>query len=238
EFFANAACDASGNGERKRFLGSTTVNTDASGNATINAMLASATSAGAAVTATATDASGNTPGFSACGSAGTGSSATLGTRPDAHPAGTFTVTVTAFDSGGLPTQKTFMLTVTTPATCNPITFAATNFGAGTAPRSLAVGDFNGDGKQDLAVANQNSNNMSVLLGNGAGSFSAATNFGVGSSPRSMAVGDFNGDGKQDLAVSNINSNNVSVLLGDGAGSFSAAINFSVGANPSSVAVGD
>ena len=47
-----------------------------------------------------------------------------------------------------------------------------------------------------------SNNVSILLGNGAGSFSAATNFAVGSDPYSVAVGDFNGDGKQDLAVAN------------------------------------
>ena len=73
---------------------------------------------------------------------------------DAHPAGTYTVTVRAFDSGGATATKTFTLTVTTPATCKPVSFAAaTNFGAGTAPDSVAVGDFNGDGKQDLAVAN-------------------------------------------------------------------------------------
>ena len=73
---------------------------------------------------------------------------------DAHPAGTYTVTVTAFDSGGATATKTFTLTVTTPATCTPVSFAAaTNFGAGSSPVSVAVGDFNGDGKQDLAVAN-------------------------------------------------------------------------------------
>ena len=49
----------------------------------------------------------------------------------------------------------------------------------TDPDSVAVGDFNGDGKQDLAVANCGSNNVSILLGDGAGSFSAATNFGAG-----------------------------------------------------------
>ena len=50
------------------------------------------------------------------------------------------------------------------------------------PISVAVGDFNGDGKQDLATANGGSNNVSVLLGNGAGGFSAATNFGAGTGP--------------------------------------------------------
>src|SRR5207302_496601 len=127
---------------------------------------------------------------------------------DAHPAGAYTVTVKAFD--GVPTTKTFTLTVTTPATCNPVTFAAaTNFGVGTNPISVAIGDFNGDGKQDLAAANAGSNNVSVLLGNGTGGFGAATNFGVGSAPQSVAVGDFNGDGKQDTAAANAGSDNVS-----------------------------
>src|SRR5207302_4496651 len=64
----------------------------------------------------------------------------------------------------------------------------------------------------IVTANKNSNNVSVLLGDGTGSFSAATNFAVGSSPNSVAVGDFNGDGKQDLATANSGLANVSVLL--------------------------
>jgi hypothetical protein len=55
---------------------------------------------------------------------------------------------------------------------------------------VAVGDFNGDGRRDLAVANEGSNNVSVLLGNGDGTFQAARNFAAGSSPDSVAVGDF------------------------------------------------
>jgi hypothetical protein len=70
------------------------------------------------------------------------------------------------------------------------------------PYSVAVGDFNADGKQDLAKANINSNNVSILLSAGNGSFGAANNFPVGSSPSSVAVGDFNADGRQELAVSN------------------------------------
>src|SRR5207249_2462038 len=99
------------------------------------------------------------------------------------------------------------------------------------------GDFNGDGKQDLAVGNQTSNNVSILLGDGAGSFSAATNFstGAGTQPASVAVGDFNGDGKQDLAVANFFPNTVSILLGNGAGSFSAATSFGVSNTPLAVA---
>ena len=159
---------------------------------------------------------------------------------DAHPAGTYAITVKAYDGSGASTTKTFALTVTTGIICgSSLNFAVVaNFGAGNNPRSVAVGDFNGDGKQDLAVANENSGNVSILLGDGAGSFSTATNFGAGDSPYSVAVGDFNGDGKQDLAVANENSGNVSILLGDGAGSFSSATNFGAGNSPYSVAVGD
>jgi hypothetical protein len=116
--------------------------------------------------------------------------------------------------------------------------AATNFEAGDRPRSVAVGDFNGDGRRDLVVANEISVNVSILLGNGNGTFGAATNFAVGTGPQSVAVGDFNGDGKQDLAVANQLSNNVSILLGNGNGTFGAATNFAAGTGPLSVAVGD
>ena len=116
--------------------------------------------------------------------------------------------------------------------------AASNFGVGTRPESIAIGDLNGDGKPDLVTANNSSNNITVLLGTGTGSFGAATNFGVGSFPRSVAIGDLNGDGKPDLATANFDSGDVSVLLGTGTGSFGASNNFGAGFRPSSVAIGD
>jgi hypothetical protein len=85
----------------------------------------------------------------------------------------------------------------------------TNFNAGTTPSSVAVADFNGDGKADLAVANEG---IAVFMGNGDGTFREAVNFAVSSSPWAVAVGDFNGDGKPDLVGANIDSANVSVLL--------------------------
>src|SRR5258708_4597907 len=100
-----------------------------------------------------------------------------------------------------------------------------------------VGAFNGDGKLDLAVANASSNNVSIFLGNGDGTFQTVVNYPVGSAPVSVAVGDFNGDGNLDLAVANFSSNNVSILLGNGNGTFQAATNYAAGASPISVAVG-
>ena len=75
----------------------------------------------------------------------------------------------------------------------------------------------------IADENQNSNTVSVLLGDGTGKFGAPTNFRTGVSPNSVAVADFNKDKNLDLAVSNISSSNVSILLGDGKGGFAQAL---------------
>ena len=120
---------------------------------------------------------------------------------------------------------------------------AVNYSDGAIPVSVVVGDFNGDGKLDLAVANIAAGNIgpgsvSVLLGNGDGTFQTALDYGVGSNPNSVAVGDFNGDGKLDLVVANTTSNSVSTLLGNGDGTFQTAVDFGVGSIPYWAAVGD
>jgi uncharacterized protein (DUF2141 family) len=116
--------------------------------------------------------------------------------------------------------------------------AATYLTVGSFSVSVVTGDFNADGKLDLAVANYGSNDVSILLGTGTGTFGAATNFGAGTNPEKVIVGDFNGDGKLDLAVANLNGNDVSILLGTGTGTFGAATNFAVEMAPFSVAIGD
>src|SRR5207248_183153 len=74
-----------------------------------------------------------------------------------------------------------------------------DYTAGTWPLFVAVGDFNGDGQKDLAVANGLSNNVSILLGNGNGTFQPAVNYPVGN-PYSVAVGYFNADSHLDIAT--------------------------------------
>ncbi len=106
------------------------------------------------------------------------------------------------------------------------------------PRSVAAGDINGDGKVDLVTANYTGNNISVLLGDGLGSFSAPENYATGLNPVSVVLGDFTGDGKIDIATANSNSNDLSVLHGGGDGTFSSAVNSAVGLNPMGVAAGD
>ncbi|MBI3823924.1 MAG: VCBS repeat-containing protein [Planctomycetes bacterium] len=116
--------------------------------------------------------------------------------------------------------------------------SAVNFSAGDFPTFVATADFNRDGRDDLVVANSNSNNVSIMLGNGSGGFQTAVNYGAGSGPVWVAVGDFNRDGKKDLAVANRFSGNVSILLGNGDGTFQAAVNYGAGNGPISVAIGD
>jgi hypothetical protein len=129
--------------------------------------------------------------------------------------------------------------------CTDVSFAqpaGSPVGVGTLPRSIATADFNADGKLDMAVANGNSNNVTVLLGNGIGGFTQAAGSPVsaGSELSSIAVGDFNLDGKLDMAVSGQGLNKVTILLGNGSGGFAQAAGspINVGNNPSFVATGD
>jgi len=109
--------------------------------------------------------------------------------------------------------------------------------AGNSPYSIAIADFNGDGKPDLAVANLGGN-VSVLFGNGDGTFQPAINYAAGSGPRWVAVADLNGDGIPDLIVASLNDNALNVLFGTGDGTFQPAVQYSVGNSPTSVFVGD
>jgi hypothetical protein len=114
------------------------------------------------------------------------------------------------------------------------------------PTGLAVADFNRDGKLDLVVSNGgdalgNGSQVSVLLGNGDGTFQDPSNIPVPGGPFSVAVGDFKGDGIPDIVTANLNNGffpgSVSVLRGNGDGTFAAPANYQVGVRPAAVIVG-
>lgn len=105
------------------------------------------------------------------------------------------------------------------------------------PNSIAAADLNGDHNTDLAVPNDGADNVSILLGNRAGGFTAAVPVSVGSVPESVAAGDLNGDRRTDLAVANGSSDTVSILLGDGAGGFTTT-SVAAGDGAWFVAIGD
>jgi hypothetical protein len=114
----------------------------------------------------------------------------------------------------------------------------TDYSVGTSPLGVVVADFNRDGKQDVAVVNSGDQNLSIMLGNGDGTFQPAVNYACGSTPGVLAVGDFNGDGYLDLAVANGSANAVSILLNNGDGTFQVPIQYDAGTSDDYVAVAD
>jgi VCBS repeat-containing protein len=118
------------------------------------------------------------------------------------------------------------------------TGTALSTGTGSTPSALAVGDFNGDGKADIVVANQGLGTVEFFWGNGNCTFTAGPSLTTGSGPDAVAAADLNGDGKLDLVVGNGGTNTLSVFLGNGNGTFGSATTVSVGTGPASVAVGD
>ncbi|MGO4884948.1 MAG: FG-GAP-like repeat-containing protein [Bryobacteraceae bacterium] len=137
-------------------------------------------------------------------------------------------------------------------TLQPTTYVTTAPGAA----SVAAGDLNGDGKPDLVVANAgtytsggNANGeLSILIGNGDGTFKAASNIAAGVQPGFVVLADVNGDHKLDMVVVNLgltagfsappDPGGVTIMLGNGDGTFQKAVNYAVGINPTAAAVGD
>lgn len=119
-----------------------------------------------------------------------------------------------------------------------------DYGTGINP-SFTIADVNHDGKADLAIAHQTcmyspcgTGVVSVLLGNGDGTFPSTVPLAIGGIPGSAASADFNGDGKLDLAIVNATSGLVSILLGNGNGTFQTPMNYFAGSSPGAITVGD
>jgi uncharacterized repeat protein (TIGR01451 family) len=167
------------------------------------------------------------------------STLTLTTTPSV-PTGSIPLTVSGVSGASTRTTPALLQVVATPT---PATGACPAFNTnitynGATPAAVATGDFNRDGRTDLAVAYVSADQVAVRLGNGNGTFLVATGYGTGSAPIHVAAGDVDGDGKLDLAVANSGSNDISVLIGNGDGTFDEKVDYDAGTSPFAVAVGD
>lgn len=159
---------------------------------------------------------------------------------------TFSVSHTYSSRGAYTARVTVEDDQAAVATATAVVNAASFFGpkndlaAGSFPKSVAMGDLNGDAKPDLAVVNNSSTTVSLFFGDGTGTFSPKIDVTVNQMPSAVAIGDINEDGKADLVVANQVGGNagISVLLGDGAGAFGTKTDFNGGNNPYDVDLGD
>ncbi len=123
-----------------------------------------------------------------------------------------------------------LVALNTTASAQVLFAARTNYLAGNGPTSVSSADFDGDGDNDLAVANEFSNSVSVLFNNGDGTFADSTrvDYSLGFDPTSVFSADIDSDGDNDLAVANEGSDNVSVLLNNGDGTFAPRVDYPAG----------
>ena len=162
-----------------------------------------------------------------------------GDDPSAMVAGQFGnghVDLIVADQGDPSTGAGQGLTVFQNEGAGQFQFAGT-IAVGSGPSGLATGDFTGNGLLDLAVAEADSNTVSVLLNKGNGTFDAPETFDVGEFPVAIVAVDF-GNGHVDLATANENSDDISVLLGNGDGTFQPQARFAVGSFPGALVTAD
>jgi hypothetical protein len=115
---------------------------------------------------------------------------------------------------------------------------ARDYVVGGGPFEIAIGDLNGDGRLDIAVANADSDSVTLLFNSGDGHFAAPTNLPVAGNPRGIALGDFNRDGRLDIAVTRFAAAELDVLFGVGNGTFPERRSYGAPVNPQGLAVGD
>ena len=126
----------------------------------------------------------------------------------------------------------------TPTNAQTYAYGEASLRTGAQASSMVLADFNGDGRLDMAVANQADDTVSVILSRPDGTFAAKTDYAVGDSPGQLALGNFTSSGFLDLVVVNTADNTISVLLGNGDGTFDPQVTYSTGAGPAGVTIAD
>jgi hypothetical protein len=151
-----------------------------------------------------------------------------------------TLWLTARNGPRGPVSNPLFLPISRPAPA--LFFARRTFPAGPMPYAVAVGDFTGNGRPDLAVVDYSMDDqICVLLNEGRGRFGPPRRFAVGPMPDAIVAGDFTGNGVTDLATANSvnwSDGTMSVLLGDGAGGFHLARTYRSGEGSAAIAAGD
>jgi len=109
---------------------------------------------------------------------------------------------------------------------------------GGTPVQVVTSDLAGRRIQDLVTVNTSASSVSILSGNGDGSFQAKRDYQVGAAPVAIGIGDVNGDGHADLVTVNSGADTISLLVGTGDGTFQPKRDYPVGARPSGLALGD
>lgn len=125
----------------------------------------------------------------------------------------------------------------TPIFASELFTPRVDYGTGSYPEFVTYGDFNGDGKTDLVTANVYSYGISILIGNGDGTFQARRDYSTGWYPRGATTGDFNNDGKLDIAVA-VSWQYIVILIGHGDGTFQPTNYYPSDGGPYSVTSGD
>lgn len=156
------------------------------------------------------------------------------TAADVATASTAVVTVSNPAPGGGLSNPAFFQVVKNGYTA---AYSKLDYATDVTPQDVVAADFNGDGKLDVALPTGN-NTVSVLLGNGDGTFAKHVEYQVPGHPISIIAGDFNGDGHIDLATVDQYQAQISILLGNGDGTFKTHVEYATGNNPVALATAD
>ena len=155
---------------------------------------------------------------------------------DGKPATFFVGDRYPIDLGLLSADLGSTSTALAAALLSGLTLPRTDYNTGHGPVSVAIADFNKDSHPDLVVANQTDGTISILLGNGDGTFATQTTIAIpvgatAASPSAVTTGDFNNDGNIDIAVTDMANSRVMILLGNGDGTFQTPVPYATGTNP-------